>query len=65
MTEGLEPHPLSQVMLHPWGTDDGMSHLGTLGLQKGELCALYLVLPLRHLSSNLPGEAFDIFTGKG
>jgi hypothetical protein len=53
------------VMLHPWGTDDGMSHLGTLGLQKGELCALYLVLPLRHLSSNLPGEAFDIFTGKG
>jgi hypothetical protein len=48
MMKGRKPHPLGQVMPQPWGTNDIMAQLRTLGLQKGELLKLCLVLPLRH-----------------
>jgi hypothetical protein len=77
MAEGRKLHPLRQVMPRSWGTNDGMTQLETPGLQKGELPKLFSALPLRHLPSltlrckliikegNLPGKAFDIFTGRG
>jgi hypothetical protein len=64
-------------MPHPWGTDDGMTQLGTSGLQKGELLELLSVLPLRHLpgptlrhklilkEGDLLGKALGIFMGRG
>jgi hypothetical protein len=53
-----------------------MTQLGTLGLQKGELLRLFLVLPLRHLlgpmlrcnpvlrEGDLLVKAFGFFPGK-
>jgi hypothetical protein len=77
MAEGRKPHPLKQVMHHPWRTNDGMTQLGTPSLQKGDLLELFLALPLRHLlgltlhcklilkEGDLPGKGFDIFTSRG
>jgi hypothetical protein len=77
MAEGHKPHPLIQVMPHPWGTNDGMTQLIASGLQKGELLELFSVLPLRHLLGLMLGrklvlkegelldKAFDILTSRG
>jgi hypothetical protein len=64
-------------MPRPWGTDDGMTQLGTPGLQKDELLKLFSMLPLRHLPGPILqhkhlltegdrlGKAFGTFTGRG
>jgi hypothetical protein len=77
MAEGHMQHHLRQVMPHPWGTDDGVARLRALGLQKGELFKLFLVLPLCNLSGstlrhklslkegNLSDKAFNILMSRG
>jgi hypothetical protein len=76
MAEDHKLHPLGQVMPPPWGTNDGMTQLGTSGLQKGELIELCSVSPLRHFpgptllrklvleEGDLPGKPFSIFMGQ-
>jgi hypothetical protein len=54
------------VIPHPWGIDIGKAQLGGLGLQKGELLKVLLVLPLGHLPptlgiGHLIRQATDIF----
>jgi hypothetical protein len=77
MVEGCKLHPLRQMMLPPWRTDDGMIDLGTSGLQKGELLKVCSVLALRHLmgpmlcskfilkEGDLLSMGFGVFTGGG
>jgi hypothetical protein len=77
MAEGRMPHPLRQVMHHPWGTNDGVAQLGAPSLEKGDLLKLLSVLPLRYLSGptprrelalkegDLPDKSFVIFTSRG
>jgi hypothetical protein len=71
------PHPLKQVIPHPWENDDGMAQLGAPTLERGELLKLLSALPLRHLSSlmlrckvalkegDLPDKAFGILRSRG
>jgi hypothetical protein len=77
IAEGRKPHPLRQVMPRPWGSDDGVTLLRALGLQKDELLKMFSSLPLKHLLSlmlcdklvlkkgDLTGKAFGIFMSRG